>query len=127
MHLGPRKALAGDSQHALNLGSVVRHFECGIPKEGVDSGQSQIPAARAQSSMLLQVIEKRHDQWCIDGLEGQECRRRMQSLLPKLQQQAEGIAVRTDRMRTCLPLLHEPLSEKPFQKWSEAENGGFHD
>jgi len=27
----------------------------------VDGGQAQIPAACAQTSMLLQVIEKRHD------------------------------------------------------------------
>ncbi len=71
MHLGSRKALVGDGQHALDLGSMVRRFERGVPKEGADGGQPQIPAACAQSSMLLQVIEKRRDQGGIDGLEGQ--------------------------------------------------------
>jgi hypothetical protein len=51
----------------------------------------------------------------------------VQSLLGKFQQQAEGIAVGTDRMRTGLPLLHEPLGKKPLQQWSEAESGDFHD
>jgi hypothetical protein len=51
----------------------------------------------------------------------------MQPLLGKLQQQAEGIAVRTDSMWTGLPLLHEPLGEEPFQQWSEAGRDGFHD
>jgi hypothetical protein len=58
---GPRETLAGDGEHALNLGRMRRSFEGGIPKEGVDGSQPQIPAADAQSSMLLQVIEKRHD------------------------------------------------------------------
>jgi hypothetical protein len=61
MHLGAREALAGDGQHALDLSGMGRCFEGGIPKEGVDGGQAQIPAACAQTSMLLQVIEKRHD------------------------------------------------------------------
>jgi len=30
-------------------------------------------------------------------------------------------------MRTGLPLLHEPLGEKPLQQWGETEGGGFHD
>jgi hypothetical protein len=50
----------------------------------------------------------------------------VQPLLCKLQQQAEGIAIRTDRMRTGLPLLHKPLSEEPFQQWSEAGSGFHH-
>jgi hypothetical protein len=127
MHLGPREALAGDSQHALDLSSMFRHFERGISKEGVNGGQPQIPAAGTQTSLLFQVIEKRHDQWGIDRLEGQLRRRSVQPLLGKLQQQADGIAIRTDRMRTGLALLHEPLGEEPFQQWSEARSGGFHD
>jgi hypothetical protein len=50
----------------------------------------------------------------------------VQPLLGKLQQQPEGIAIRTDRMRASLPLLHEPLGEEPFQQGSEAESGSFH-
>ena len=73
MYLTPRKALVGNGQHALDLGGMVRQFERGISKEGVDGGQPQIPTACAQSAMLLQVIEKRHDQRGIDGLEGQQC------------------------------------------------------
>ena len=47
MHLSPRETLAGDGQHSLDLGSMVRRFERSIPKEGVDSGQPQIPTACA--------------------------------------------------------------------------------
>ena len=74
--------------------------------------------------MLLQMIEKRHDQRRIDLLERQARRRRVQPLLRKLQQQTEGIAIRTDRVRTRLPLLHQALGEEPFQQGSQAEGGG---
>jgi len=93
----------------------------------VDGSQPQIPAARAQISMLLQVIEKRHDQRGIDDLKRQSRRGCVQPLLSKLQQEAEGITIRTDRMRTGLPLLHEPLGEEPLQQWSEAGSRGSHD
>lgn len=45
VHLGSCKALAGNSQHTLDLGSVGGRFECGIPEEGVDGGQAQVAAA----------------------------------------------------------------------------------
>ena len=63
----------------------------------------------------VEVIEKRRDQRGINCLERQSRRRRMQPLLCKFQQQTEGIAIRTNRMRTGLPLLHETLGEEPFQ------------
>jgi hypothetical protein len=51
----------------------------------------------------------------------------VQPLLCKLQQQTKSIAIRNDRMWTGLPLLHKPLGEEPFQQWSEAGGGSFHD
>ena len=71
MNLGSRKALAGDGQHALDLGGMGRRFERSIPKEGVDGGEAQVPAAHTQLPVLLQVIEKANDQGCIDRLEAQ--------------------------------------------------------
>jgi hypothetical protein len=48
--------------------------------------------------LLLQVVEKRHDQRRIDLLEHQ-CRWRLvQTLLRELEKQAEGVAVRADRV-----------------------------
>ena len=77
MNLGAREALAGDGQHALDLGGMGRGFERGIPKEGVNGRQPQIPTACTQTSMLFQVIEKRYDQRGIDCLERQSRRRRV--------------------------------------------------
>jgi len=127
MYLGPCETLARDGQHALDLGGMFWRFERGIPEERVDGSQPQISATRAQTPVLLHVIEKRHDQRGIDLLESQSRRRRVQPLLCELQQQTEGITIRTDRMRTGLTLLHETLGEEPFQEWREAGSGGFHD
>ena len=127
MHLCPREALAGDGQHTLDLGGMFWRFERGISKEGVDGGEPQIPATYAQTSTLFQLIEKRPDQRGIDSLERQLRGRSVQPLLGKLQQQAEGIAVRTDRMRTGLALLHESLGEESFQQWSQVGRGRFHE
>jgi hypothetical protein len=92
------------------------YLEGRVAKEGVDSGQAYIPAAHAQPSMLLEMIEKRHDQRRIDLLELQARRRRVQPLLRKRQEQPESIAIRTNRMRTNLTLLHQALREEPFQQ-----------
>jgi len=81
VHLGPGKALAGNRQHALDLGSMSRRFERGIPKKGVDGGQTQIAAVYTQTPMLLQVIEKSNDQGRVDRLQRKPCRRRVQLLL----------------------------------------------
>src|SRR6516225_4305979 len=65
------EAFAGDGEHTLNLCRVSWQFESGIMKEGVDSGQPQVATARAQTLMLLDVIEKRYDQRGIDLFEPQ--------------------------------------------------------
>ena len=125
---GPRKALAGDGEHALDLRGMSRRLEGRVPKERVDSGEPQIPAAHAQPSMLLDMIEKRHDQRSIDFLELQARGRRVQTLLRKRQEQTEGVAIRTNCMRTNLPLLHQALREEPLQQRSKAGTGsGGHD
>lgn len=106
MHLSPCKALAGNSQYPLDLGSMGRLFERSIPKEGVDRGKAQVAAAHTQFPVLLQVVKKANDQGCIDRLQRKSCWWRVQLLLRELQQHAKGVAVRTDRMWAGLPLLH---------------------
>jgi hypothetical protein len=66
MNLGPRKALAGDGQHTLDLGGMSRSLEGDIPKERVYGGQPQVSATHAQTSISFQMIEKRCDQRGID-------------------------------------------------------------
>jgi hypothetical protein len=50
-----------------------------------------------------------------------------QPLFRELQQQAEGIAIGTDRMRAGLPVPHEPLGEEAFQQGGKAGSSGGHD
>src|ERR1019366_8870503 len=42
VHLCPCEALAGNSQHAQDLGGMGWCFERGIAKEGVDRGEAQV-------------------------------------------------------------------------------------
>src|SRR5712692_7627250 len=53
MHQGPREALAGNRQDALDLCGVSGCFEGRISKERVDGREPKIPAPHAQPSMLL--------------------------------------------------------------------------
>src|SRR5260370_36169675 len=41
-----------------------------------------------------------------------------------MEQQAEGVAIGTDRVRTGLPLSHQAFDEEPFQECGKAR--GFH-
>ena len=68
---GPGEPLAGNGEHPLDLRGVGGCLERRVAKEGMDRGQPQIPAANAHAVLLLQVIQKRHDQRGIDLLEGQ--------------------------------------------------------
>jgi hypothetical protein len=126
VHQGPREALAGDGQHPVDLRGMSRRLEGGVPKEGVERGQSEIPAARAEPALPLEMLEKRPDQRGIDGRKGQARGRRLQPLVRKRQEQPEGVAIRTNRMRTHLPLLHQALGEEPLQQRSQADTRGRH-
>jgi hypothetical protein len=66
-----REALAGDGEHALDLCRVGRQLKGSVTKERVNSGQPQVATANAQPLMLLEVIEKRCDQRCVDLFESQ--------------------------------------------------------
>ena len=116
----PRETLAGDGQHALDLGRVGWRLEGGVPEEGMDRRQPQIPAANAQALLLLQTIQKCHDQRGIDLLEVQTGWRLMQPLFGELQELSEGVSIGTDRVRARPSLLHQALCEKTFQERREA-------
>src|ERR1700730_5573725 len=88
-----REALAGDGEHTLDLRGVGGQLEGGVTKERVNGSQAQVAAANAQALMLLQVIEKRHDQGRIDLFERQSRGRLAQPLLSELEELAEGGAI----------------------------------
>jgi hypothetical protein len=71
----------------------------------VQRSEAQISATNAQP-LLLQAIQKRHDQRGVNLLEIQLGRCFMQPLLHELQELTEGVAVGTDGVGTRLALLH---------------------
>ena len=50
-------------------------------KEGADGGEANIAAARADTTLLFQIVEKRADNWCIDIFEQQTGRLLVSTLL----------------------------------------------
>jgi hypothetical protein len=106
---GTRKALARDRQDALDLGGVLRHFEGSVAKEGVDCRQTQVPCADTDAIVLFQVIKELSNERRSDLLELQFRGPRMQALLSKFQQEAEGISIGCDSVRANSTLLHKSL------------------
>jgi hypothetical protein len=49
----------------------------------------------------------------------------VQALLSKVQEQAKGVAIRTDRVGAYLALSYQALKKKPLQECREI--GSFHD
>src|SRR5262249_36835953 len=105
-----------DGQHTLDLRRPRRHLERGKVEEGSDGRQPTVATAGRDTSILLQVVEERPDQRRIDIFEGDAIWRFAQPLARELEQQAEGVAVRADRVRTCLPLLHKTFCEEALQQ-----------
>jgi hypothetical protein len=110
----------------LDLSSAGRFFISGIVKKRADGCQSQIAAADGNPTILLQVIEKGSNQWRIHLFKGQLGRRLMQPLLSELQKQAKRVPIRTDGVRTGLPLIHQTLGKEALQQPSQ-RTCGLHD
>jgi hypothetical protein len=70
--------------------------------------------------VLLQAIEKGHDQWGVNLLEVQPGRGLLQSLLHELQKMTEGIAVGRDGVGTRLALLHQALGKEALHQRRKA-------
>src|SRR5215472_8718646 len=104
---------------------MSRDLESCESKEGVESGQAQIAAARADASMLFQIVQKRRDQRRIDLLKVQLGRCLMYALLGELQELAKGVTIRTDGVGARLALLHQALGKETLQQGREAQ-GGIH-
>ncbi len=76
----------GNGEYTLDLSGMVRQFESRVAEEGVERGQAQITATNAQPSLLLEMIEKGHQQRSINLFELQLCGRLVQLLLRELQE-----------------------------------------
>jgi hypothetical protein len=117
---GSSEALAGDCEHALNLGAMLGCLESRVAKEGMNRREAQVAAADTDTLMVLQVIKEGNDQRRIDFLEVQARRRLMQCSFGELQQLPKCVAIGTDRVGACLPLLHQALGKKALQQRRQA-------
>jgi hypothetical protein len=77
--------------------------------------QAEIATARAIGAVVLKVVEEGAEQGNVQVGDGQRRRRLFQSLLCEPQQEAEGVAVGGNGVRTHLALAHEPIREEGFQ------------
>jgi hypothetical protein len=89
-------------------------------EKGAQSRKAKVPTAGADALTLLKVIEKCGDQGSIDLLKVQPGRRLLQSMFGEPQELSETVTVRTNRMRTCLPLLHQALRKEMLQQYCQA-------
>src|SRR6185295_17726907 len=110
---------SGYGEHPLDLRGLSRFFIGGILEKGADGGQPQVTAPGCDSAALFQVIEKCRNQRRIYRFESQTGRRLMQPLLGESQKQAKRIPIRTDRVGTCLPLIHQTLGKEVLQQWGQ--------
>jgi integron integrase len=122
-NLCPAAALAGHGQDPLNLCREVRQLERRIAKERANGSQPQVAAAGTDASTLLQVLQERGNERCIDLFELQSLGHSAEPLLREAQQLPKAVSVRGNRMGTALTLLHQPLGEKALQQRGQAGRG----
>src|SRR5579864_4835734 len=87
-----------------------------VSKERMNRSEAQVSAANTDTLTFFLIIQKRHDQWRVDFLEVQPRWRFLQPMLNELQKLTIGVAIRADRVRTGLTLLHQALCKEPFQQ-----------
>src|SRR5450755_3027573 len=105
-------SFSGYGEHALDLRGMGRLFVSGELEKRADGGQPQIAAAGCNPAVLFQVIQKCRDHRRVNRFESQTDWRLVQTLLGEMQKHAKGIPIRTDRVRACLPLIHQALGEE---------------
>ena len=101
-----------------------------MPRIGRRSGSRQpdIAAARTVVAFLLDVIEKRTEERCVEIRYRQIRRRFAERLLRMVQKQSKGVAVTRDGVWARLSLADETVNEERLQKsgkrWGGAHGAG---
>ena len=102
-------ALGGDRQDALDRGGVLGVTQRGVAKQRADRGQARVAGADRVAALVLEVIEERADQRCLEIVEVEIAGRLAGVLGGEGQQQPDRVAVGGDRVRTGLPLADQPV------------------
>jgi hypothetical protein len=90
----------------------------------MDGSQANVPRASTVFAGALQVIKKETNEGGIEIFNPELGGTFVQSLLGKLQQQAETVAISRDGMRARFPLAKQTISEEGLKERRKA--GGSH-
>jgi hypothetical protein len=117
-------ALGRDGQHLLTLQRALRLFIGNEAEERAQGGEPAVAGFRGAGALVLEMIEERDRECCIQILQTQirwlpseTCRR-------KGKQQSEGVAIGRDSMRTGAELGLQPPGEDALNE--RRERGGAH-
>ncbi len=112
-------SLLRDREHPLDrcgvLGVVQRH----VREQRMDRREAVVAAADAVAASLLEVLQERSDQRRVELCDIQFAGRLAGPLGGELQQQPEGLAVRSDRVRARAALRDQPIAEVGLHRGRE--------
>jgi hypothetical protein len=94
-----------------------------IAEEGVDGSEPRVARPRAVAALLLQVVEERGDQRCVEVRHIQSRGGLPAPQLSKRQEQTERVAVGGNGMGAGEALPLEALGEEGFQQRCEHAHG----
>jgi hypothetical protein len=86
----------------------------------VNRGQADVPGASAILSASFKIVEKMADEGHVQIIKREIGWCFIQTIFSKLKQQAEGIAISRDGVRTRLTLSKEPIRKERLQKRRKA-------
>ena len=93
------EAFGRDGEHAADERGVLGVAERGEAEHRVDRRQARVAGAGAVAALVLEVIEERRDQRCVEILDLELGWLFAGALLREGEQQPEGVAVGGDRVR----------------------------
>src|SRR5664279_1972961 len=105
------RAFCWDGEHSGDEGTVLRVTVCSEPVEGVDRRESGVSCRDAVGALSLEVVEEPGDRGGVEVDEIELGGLPAGSVLGVAQQQAEGVAVGSDRARAGSALVDEISSE----------------
>src|SRR2546425_5305876 len=120
---GALEALERDGEDALDERGVFGVVEGCEVEEGVDGGETGIAGADGVASNGLEMSQKVADERGVEVVEVEAAWGLPSALVNEGEQQAEGVAVGSDGVRTGLALLRQPVGEEGLEGGSERAHG----
>jgi hypothetical protein len=116
-------SLAGDGEHALNVGAVRRLLERRISEEGPNGRETEIPRSNRGASARLKVLQECADERRVEIPKRQLRREFAKAYLRECKQEPEGIAIGGDGVGAYASMPHEPIDEPPLDQHGQIMRG----